>query len=142
MILLLTNPSLKALSSSFLSNRQINLTGRSSSSTTSGIFIFLPSTLQHLANCLQAIYKTIQQFNEHLKAERFDRQILHLIVLHLQNDFASVRYLLISSVGTFSNKDIAVKNSASSPLLNANPNPTSSALPLLCTDEPKLLNKG
>ena len=86
--------------------------------------------LQHQANCLQAIHKTIQQYNQQLKAEHLNRQTLQLIVLQLQTDFASLRYLL------FSNKDIAVKNSATSPLLNPNPNPnpTSSAFPLPCTD--------
>ena len=44
--------------------------------------------LQHQANCLQAIHKTIQQFNQHLKAEHLDRQTLQLIPLQLQNIFA------------------------------------------------------
>ena len=48
----------------------------------------LSSPLQHPANCLQAIHKTIQQFNQHLKAEHLDRKTLQLIVLQLQNDFA------------------------------------------------------
>ena len=64
------------------------------------------------------------------------RQTLQLIVLQLQNDFALLRYLL------FSNKDIAVKNSATSPLLNStsnsNPNPTSCTLPLPSIAEPHL----
>ena len=100
--------------------------------------LYLP--LQHQANCLQAIHKTIQQFNQHLKAKHLDRQALQLIVLQLQNDFALLRYLL------FSDKDIAVKNSTTTPLINPNPNPspnpnpnpTSSAFPLPCTDDPKL----
>ena len=86
----------------------------------------LSSPLQHQANCLQARYKTIQQFNQHLKAEHLERQILQLIVRQLQNDIALLRYLLFSPVETISDKDIAVKNSATSPKanLNSNPNPT------------------
>ena len=96
----------------------------------------LSSPLQHQANCLQAIHKTIQQFNQHLKAQQLDRHTLQLIVLQLQNAFAILRYLL------FSDKDIAVTNSATSPLIKPNPNPiinpTSSAFPLPCTADPKL----
>ena len=54
---------------------------------TPGSSSLLSSPLQHQANCLQAIHKTIQQFNQHLKGEHFDRQTLQLIVLRLQNDF-------------------------------------------------------
>ena len=99
----------------------------------------LSSPPQHQANCPQAIHKTIQQFNQHLKAEHLDRQTLQLIVLQLQNDFALLHYLLFSPVETISNKDIAVKNSAIRPLHNpnSNPNPTSSPFPLPCIDEPK-----
>ena len=103
-----------------------------------GSSALLCSPLQHQANCLQAIHKTIQHFNQHLKAEHLDRQTLQLIVFQLQNDFALLRGLL------FSNKDIAAKNSATSPLLNPNPtpnpnrNPTSPAFPLPSIDEPKL----
>ena len=46
------------------------------------------SPLQHQATCLQAIHKSIQQFNQQLKAEHLDRQALQLIALQLQNDFA------------------------------------------------------
>ena len=108
--------------------------------STSGSSALLSSPLQHQANCLQAIHKTIQQFNQHLKAEHLDRQTLQLIVLQLQNDFALLRYLLFSRVKTVSDKDIAVQNSATSPLLNpkANPNPTSPAFPLPGPGEPKL----
>ena len=109
---------------------------------TPGSSTLLPSSLQHQANCLQAINNSIQQFNQHLKAEKLDRQILQLIVLQLQNDFAVLRYLLFSPVETISNKDITVKNSATSPLFNPNanpkPNPTSSAFPLPGPGEPKL----
>ena len=52
---------------------------------------FLSSPLQHQATRLQAIHKTIQQFNQHLKAEHLDRQILQLLVLQVQNDFALLR---------------------------------------------------
>ena len=96
----------------------------------------LSSPLQHQANCLQAIHKTIQQFNQHLKAEHLDRQALQIIALQLQNDFAFLRYLL------FSDKDTATKYAATSPLIslnpNPNPNPTSSAFTLPCTDDAKL----
>ena len=102
----------------------------------------LPSSLRRQANCLQAIHKTIQQFNPHLKEEHLDRQTLKFNVLQLQNDFALLRYLLFSQVETISNKDITVKDSAISPVFNSkpnpDPNPTLSAFPLLCSDEPKL----
>ena len=107
---------------------------------TPGSSTLLPSSLQHQADCLQAIHKTIQQFNQHLKAEHLDRHTLQLLVLQLQNDFALLLYLLFSPVGTISDKYIAVKNFATSPLFNpkANPNPTSSAFPLPGPGEPKL----
>ena len=91
------------------------------------------SPLQHQANCLQAIDKTNQQFNQHLKAEHKDRQALQLIALQLQNGFALLRYLL------FSDKDTAAKDSATSPLINPspNPNPTSPAFTQPCTDDAK-----
>ena len=102
----------------------------------------LSSSLQHQTNCNQANNKIIQQLNQQLKAEHLDRQTLQLTVLQLQNDFALLRYLL------FSNKDIAVRNSATSPLLNPitnlnpnlnpNPVPTSSTLPLPGPGGPKL----
>ena len=104
---------------------------------TPGSSALLSLPLQHQANCLQATHKTIEQFNQHLKAEHLDRQTLQLIILPLQNDFALLRYLL------FSNKDVAVKNSATSPLLNPNPNPkpssnpTPCALPIAGPGEPK-----
>ena len=92
--------------------------------------------LQHQANCLQSIHKTIQQFKQYLKAEHLDRQALQLIALQLQNDFALFRYLL------FSDKDRAAKDSATSSLINSNPNPnpnpTSSAFTFPCTDDAKL----
>ena len=110
---------------------------------TPGSSALLSSPLQHQANCLQSIHKTIQKFNQHSKAEHLDRQTLQLIVLQLQNDSALLRYLLFSLVETISNKDTAVKNSATSllfnPNLNHNPNPTSSAFPLPGPGEPKLL---
>ena len=65
----------------------------------------LSSPPQHQAKCLQAIQKTIQQFNQHLKAQHLNRQTLQLIVLQLQIDFALLRCLL------FRNKDETVKNS-------------------------------
>ena len=86
------------------------------------------SSLQHQAQCQQAFHQTIQQFHQQLKAEQIDRKTLQLIVLLLQNDFALLRYLLFSSVGTISISDTAVKNSATSPLINLNPNPTPTAL--------------
>ena len=95
----------------------------------------LPSSLQHQSNCLQAINKTINQFNQQLKAEHLDRQTLQLLVLQLQSDFALLRYLL------FSYKNIATKDSATSPLLHPHPNatPPSSAFPLSGPSERKLL---
>ena len=96
----------------------------------------LTSRLQHQKNCLQSIHKTIQQFNQHLKAEHLDRQEIQLISLQLQNDFALLRCLL------FSDKDTATKDSATSPLINPNTNPTSnptlSAFTLPCTDDANL----
>ena len=90
--------------------------------------------LQHQANCLEAIHKTIHQFNQDLKAENLDRQALQLISRQLQNDFALLRYLL------FSDKDTAAKDSTTNPLvnLNLNPNPTSSAFTLPCPDDANL----
>ena len=75
---------------------------------------------------------------QHLKGEHLDRHTLQLVVLQQQNDFLLLRYLLFSSIGTISNKDISVKNSASSPLINPNPNLTSTGLQLPCADAPKL----
>ena len=93
--------------------------------STAGSSPHLPSALRHQTKCLQAINNSIQQFNQHLKAEKLDRQILQLVVLQLQNDFAVLRYLLFSSSETISNKDTTVKDTATSPLfdINANPNP-------------------
>ena len=68
--------------------------------------------LQHQANRLQAIQNTMQQFDQHLKAQHLDRQTLQLILLQQQNDFALLLHLL------FSNKNVAIKNSASSPQIN------------------------
>ena len=100
----------------------------------------LSSPLQQQASCQQAIHKTIQQFNQHFKAQHLDRQALKLIDLQLQNDFPFLRYLL------FSDKDSAATDSATSPLINLipkpnpnpNPNPISSAFTLPCTDDAKL----
>ena len=110
---------------------------------TPGSSAFLPSSLQQQAKSLQAIHETIQQFNQHLKAEHLDRQTLQLIVLQLQKDFALLRYLFLSPVGPISNKNFTVKNSATSvlfhPKLNPNPNTTSSAFPISGLGERKLL---
>ena len=100
----------------------------------------LSLSLQHQTNYLQAIlHKTIQQFTQHLMAERLDRKTLQLFVPQLQNEFALLRYLLFSPVGTFPISDISVESSATCPLINPNPNlnPTSTAHPLPCVDEPK-----
>ena len=78
----------------------------------------LSSPLQHQAHCLQAIHKTIQQLHQKLKAENLDRQALQLVAHPLQNDFALLRYLL------FSDKDTAAQDSATSPIIKPNPNPT------------------
>ena len=96
----------------------------------------LSSPLQHQPSCLQAIHKTIQQFNQHLKAKHPDRQALQLIALQLQNHFALLHYLL------FSDKETAAEDAATSPLINASPkpkpNPTSSPFTLLRTVDAKL----
>ena len=96
----------------------------------------LSSPLQHQANFLQPVHETIQQFNQYLKATHLDRQALQLIALQLLNDFALLRYLL------FSDKATATQDAAISPLINPNPhlnpNPTSSAFILPCTDDAKL----
>ena len=99
-----------------------------------GSSTFSSSPLQHQANFLQAIHKSIQEFKQHLKADHLERQALQLIALHLQNDFALLRYLI------FSDKDSAAKDSATSPLIHTNPspNPTSSAFTLPCPDDAKL----
>ena len=93
--------------------------------STPGSSTHLPSALHHQTKCLQAINNSIQQINQHLKAEKLDRQMLQLVVLQLQNDFAVLRYLLFSSTTTTPNKDITVKDTATSPLFDptANPNP-------------------
>ena len=95
----------------------------------------LSSPLKHQAICMQSIHKTIQQFNQYLKAKHLDRQALQLIALQLHNDFALLRYLL------FSDTDTAAPDPATSPLNNPNPipntHPASSALTLPCTDDAK-----
>ena len=96
---------------------------------TPGSSTHLPSSLHHQMKCLQAINNSIQQFNQHLKAEKLDRQILQLVVLQLQNDFAVLRYLLFSSTGTIPNKDVTVKDAATSPLLDTTANPIPNANP-------------
>ena len=96
---------------------------------TPGSLAPLSSSLQHQSNCLQAINKTIKQYSQHLKAEQLDRQTLQLILLQLQNNLALLRYLPFSPVETISNKNITVKDSATSPLLNSNPNPNPNPIP-------------
>ena len=96
---------------------------------TPGSSTHLPSSLHHQMKCLQAINNSIQQFNQHLKAEKLDRQILQLVVLQLQNDFAVLRYLLFSSPETLPKKDITVKDAATSPLIDTTANPNPSANP-------------
>ena len=99
--------------------------------STPGSSTHLPSSLHHQMKCLQAINNSIQQFNQHLKAEKLDRQILQLVVLQLQNDFAVLRYLLFSSTETLPNKDITVKDAATSPLIDTTANPNPNANPNL-----------
>ena len=98
---------------------------------TPGSSTLLPPSLHHHMKCLQAINNSIQQFNQHLKAEKLDRQILQLVVLQLQNDFAVLRYLLFSPTETIPHKDITVKDAATSPLFDptANPNPNANPNP-------------
>ena len=96
-----TNITLTALSSFLFSSRQYQSKPDAAAyQPTPGSSALLPSSLQHQANCLQALHKSIQQFNQHLKTERLDRPALHFIVLQLQNDFALLRYLLFSPVET------------------------------------------
>ena len=94
----------------------------------------MPSNLQHQAQCIQAIHKTIQQFHQQLKVEQLDWRILQPIVVQPRNDFALLRYLLFCSIGTTPINDTSFTNSTLSPATN--PNPTSAALPIPCTDEP------
>ena len=89
----------------------------------------LSPPLQHQAKCLQSIHKTIQQFNQYLKAEHLDRQALQLIALQLQNVFVLSRYLLFSDQGT------AAKDSTTSPIIYPNPHPTSSTFSLPFADD-------
>ena len=89
----------------------------------------LSSSLHLQMKCLQAHNNSIQQFNQHLKAEKLDRQFLQLVVLQLQNDFAVLRYLLFSSTGTIPNKDVTVKDAATSPSLDTTTNPNPNANP-------------
>ena len=103
-----------------------------------GLSASLPSSLQHQTKRLQAINNSIQQFHQHLKAEKLDRQILQLVVLQLQNDLAVLRYLLFSSTGTIPNKHITVKDSATSPLLDSKLNPIPNPASTACTEAPKL----
>ena len=109
---------------------------------TPGSSTHLPSSLHRQTKCLQAINNSIQQINQHLKTEELDRQILQLVVLQLQNDFAVLRHLLFSSAETIPNQDITVKDTATSPLFdptsnpnpNANPNPNPNpSCPLIST---------
>ena len=98
---------------------------------TPGSSTHLPLSLHHQTKCLQAINNSIQQINQQLKAEELDRQILQLVVLQLQNDFAVLRYLLFSSTETTPTKDITVKDTATSPLLDPTPNPNPNPNPNL-----------
>ena len=96
---------------------------------TPGSSTHLPTSLQHQTKCLQAINNSIQRLNQYLKAEKLDRQIIQLIVLQLQNDFAVLRYLLFSSTETIPNKDITVKDTATSPLFDTTPHPNPNPSP-------------
>ena len=89
---------------------------------TPGSSSLLPSPLQHQPQFLQAIHTTIQQFHQHLKTEQLDRKTLQTIVLQLQNDFALLRSLLFSWVGSIPISDTSVKNPATSPPINRKPN--------------------
>ena len=104
-----------------------------------GSSVLLPSPLQHQAQYLQAIDKTIQQFHQHLKTEQLDRMRLQIFVFQLQNEFALLRFLLFFSLGTFPISDTSVKNSANCPPINPKPNPnpnlTSNAFLLPCAVE-------
>ena len=100
-------------------------------------FLYLHLSSPHLSNIRRNVYRLFTRPTvQHLKAEQLDRKTLQIVVLQLENDFALLRYLLFSSVGTICNKDFAVKNSATSPSIN--PNPTSSAILLPCAAEPSV----
>ena len=107
-----------------------------------GFSSLLPPPLQHQAQCLQPIHKTIQQFHQPLKVEQFDQKTRKIIVLQLQNDLALLRYLLFSSVGTIPVSDKSIRNSTTSPPINPipNPNPASNAPLLPCAAEPSVRN--
>ena len=109
-------------------NAEVHQTPPGSSS-----LLLLP--LHHQAQCLQAIHKTSQQFHQHLKAEHLDQNILQFIVLQLQNDFALLRYLLFSSVGTIPIRDISAENSVANPPIDPNHKPTSNVLLVPCAAE-------
>ena len=65
-----------------------------------------------------------------MKAEQLDRKTLRITVPELQNDFAMLRYLLFSSVGTNPISITSLKNSTTTPPINPYTNP-SSIIPLL-----------
>ena len=98
----------------------------------------LSSPLQHQVQCLQAIHKTIQQFNQNLKAEQLDRKTFQLIVFQLRNDFALLRHLLLFSVTTIPISDSSLKNSVTKPPINPKSNPTSNGVLLACAAEPSI----
>ena len=80
----------------------------------------LSSPLQHQPNCLQAIHRTIQQFNQHLLAEHLNRKTLQLFVLQLQNDFALLCYLIFSSVEKFPSVILPLETRLSVPRITLN----------------------
>ena len=108
----------------------------------------LPSYLQHQTQCIHTIHKTIRHLRLHLKAEQLNGKTFQIIALQLLNDFALLRYLLFSSVGTIPNSVNSVDNPTISPTAtfnrNPKPNPTSTALtvalrcgPLACRFTPE-----
>ena len=59
--------------------------------------VLLSSLLLHQAKCLQSIHKTIQQFNQNLKAENLDRQARHCNSLRFNCKMTLPYYVICSS---------------------------------------------
>ena len=139
MVLLLTNPSLTAFSSSLLFCRQVTL---SRMQQLIHYFLDLYLFFLHLSNIKRTVYRLFTRasnsstntWRENNSTDKHHNSLSFNCGLT-----AFLRHLLFSSIGTTSNKDIAANNSATSPLINPNPNlnPTPTALQLLCADAPK-----
>ena len=146
MLLPSNNLSLTTFPCSFLSSRKTHLSRMQKLFNHHKNFIFLALTSPTSSAMSTSNSTDHQQFHHHLKAEQLDRRTLHINVLQLQNDFASLHYLLFSSGGAIPISDTSVKNSAIGPPVNtypnlnlhSNPNPTSNALLISRADEPSV----